>query len=142
MTFIKAFFPGMACFPVSLGWCDFMYSGFLMDSYILGADLTNQNSCSAKAELDAVDKLGVNALKWAIQSRFKYVSWREIHTTITPWYPVPVVKFLINKKWDYCSSISFYILTIEIILSARFNSYSFMYAIREHLIHLTFSSTN
>ena len=52
---LERFFP--------LGWCVFTYSGYLMDSYILGADLTNQNSCSTKAELDAVDKLGVNALK-------------------------------------------------------------------------------
>lgn len=34
-----------------------------MDSCVLAADLTNQNSCDAKAEPDAVDKLGVTALK-------------------------------------------------------------------------------
>lgn len=28
------------------GWHVFMYSGYFMDSYILGADLTNQNSCT------------------------------------------------------------------------------------------------
>lgn len=55
----------------SPGWCLFMRSGYFTDSYILGADLTNQNSCSAKAELDAVDKLGVNALKLEIWSRLK-----------------------------------------------------------------------
>lgn len=46
----------------SQGWHVFVYSGYFMDSYILGADLTNQNSCSAEAELEAMYKLGVNVL--------------------------------------------------------------------------------